>query len=425
MRKLWRVAVRFVHPSWAVTWLAVGVAAGVIASFVFDLTVFGSMLWLAVAAVFLLFAILRPQAVIIALAFFAGFLCGAVRTNLAIGDVRILETHYDKEVMVSGHIYDDPDEQEGSLALLLNRLQIGSDLNAEASEINANLYVTISAKTSPKRGDIITVSGKLQEGFGSFAGVMWRSNAVQVLTPEPGDWARQARDWFAERVKTEVKSPEADIGLGYLLGQKRGISVDAEEKLRIVGLTHMVVASGYHLMVMVRLAKRGLKNVSRFAAIFVSGLVIICFTAITGAGPSMMRAGIVAGLSLIAWYYHRKFHPVKLILLALAITLMMNPHYVIDVGWLLSFASFAGIMILAPLITAYFYGGKGLRDEDPREELEESDVPLPSFHSGKVKTVSSVGLKAFLRKQERMAKQAGKPKKEKGPNFLAQIIIIS
>ena len=73
----------------------------------------------------------------------------------------------------------------------------------------------------------------------------------------------------------------------------------------------------------------------------------------------MTRAGLVAGLSLWAWYYGRTFHPVTLLLLAASITAMVYPPYTWgDIGWALSFAAFAGVIILAPLLQAYFYGDK-------------------------------------------------------------------
>ena len=46
-----------------------------------------------------------------------------------------------------------------------------------------------------------------------------------------------------------------------------------------------------------------------------------------------------------------------IILLAIAITVMFNPSYAWgDLGWQLSFAAFAGVMIVAPLLQRYFFG---------------------------------------------------------------------
>jgi competence protein ComEC len=71
----------------------------------------------------------------------------------------------------------------------------------------------------------------------------------------------------------------------------------------------------------------------------------------------MTRAGLVAGMSLAAWYYGRKFHPVVLLSLAAAITVLMRPAYLTgDLGWQLSFAAFAGVMLLGPLMQRYFFG---------------------------------------------------------------------
>jgi competence protein ComEC len=44
---------------------------------------------------------------------------------------------------------------------------------------------------------------------------------------------------------------------------------------------------------------------------------------------------------------------------AAAITVALNPSYVWgDLGWQLSFTAFAGVMIVAPLLQAYFFGKK-------------------------------------------------------------------
>jgi competence protein ComEC len=60
---------------------------------------------------------------------------------------------------------------------------------------------------------------------------------------------------------------------------------------------------------------------------------------------------------LAAWYYGRRFHPLVLLSLAAAVTALVTPSYCWgDLGWQLSFAAFAGVMILAPLLHRYFFG---------------------------------------------------------------------
>ena len=98
-------------------------------------------------------------------------------------------------------------------------------------------------------------------------------------------------------------------------------------------------------------------RVSKYLSALSASAMIGTFVAITGASPSMSRAGLVAGLSLAAWYYGRTFHPLVLLPFAAALTVLVNPSFAWnDLGWQLSFAAFAGVMIIAPLVQRYFYG---------------------------------------------------------------------
>ena len=165
------------------------------------------------------------------------------------------------------------------------------------------------------------------------------------------------RDRFAAGTAHAIDEPEASLGLGYLLGIRRGLPDTLDEALLAAGLTHIVVASGYNLTILVRMARRMFERLSKYLAFVAAGSLIISFIAITGMSPSMSRAGLVAGLALVAWYYGRRFHPLVLLPLAMAVTVLLQPHYAWgDVGWQLSFAAFAGVMLLAPLLKAYFFG---------------------------------------------------------------------
>lgn len=181
----------------------------------------------------------------------------------------------------------------------------------------------------------------------------------KIIHPKPGDIARQVRDWFSGVIGRVIPEPEASLGIGYLVGQKRTLSTDLVEALQFAGLTHVVVASGYNLTILVRLTRRLFAGVSKYLALLSAAVLILCFLAITGASPSMTRAAIVAGLSLAAWYYGRRFHPIVLLAIAIALTVFINPAYAWgDLGWQLSFAAFAGVMIVAPLGQRYFFGDK-------------------------------------------------------------------
>ena len=165
------------------------------------------------------------------------------------------------------------------------------------------------------------------------------------------------RDGISNNVTQSLGNPEkSGLALSYLLGQKTQLSAEQKSKLRLAGLAHIVVASGYHLSIVVNIAKKRFGKISRFATSAGAVAMLLIYISITGFSPSMMRAGIIVLLSLWAWYFGRKYHPFRLLLYAAAITLLIDKNLITNVAWQLSFASYAGIVFLSPLIVSFLYG---------------------------------------------------------------------
>ena len=176
------------------------------------------------------------------------------------------------------------------------------------------------------------------------------------FAPEGWELVVETRDFFAERIRTVVGEPEVELGLSYLLGMRTGLTKDFAEKLRVVGMSHIVVASGAHLSILVEVTRGIFGKISRFAGLMTAVILIVMFMAMVGWTPSILRAGLMTGLTLVAWYTGRKIAAWRLIVMVAAVTLMINPLFAVDIGWLLSMASYAGIMILAPKMSGFFYG---------------------------------------------------------------------
>ena len=146
----------------------------------------------------------------------------------------------------------------------------------------------------------------------------------------------------------------ATLGLSYLLGMKGELSSSMSELLRVVGLSHIVVASGTHLSIIVEGCRKIFGRVSRFAGLLFSLILIFLFGAMIGWTPSIMRAALVSSLSILMWYVGRKWEPLRLILITMALTLLIEPRFFTNVGWQLSFAAYAGIMLIAPAAKRLF-----------------------------------------------------------------------
>jgi len=205
------------------------------------------------------------------------------------------------------------------------------------------------------KGDIVAIEGKVFTSRGSkqlrmsFAEieVLGRSDSVIDNT----------RREYAAGMETALPEPLASFGLGLLIGQRSTLPDTVTAQLAAVGLTHIIAVSGYNLTIIMRAVRRLLNKTSKYQITIFSLILIGLFLLVTGFSASIVRAAIVSGLSLLAWYHGRTFKPLLLIVLAAAITAGWNPLYIwSDIGWYLSFLAFFGVMIVSPLINKRLLG---------------------------------------------------------------------
>lgn len=342
------------HPTWIFTVLCGSVVAGITMSPILPSGLFGQFQYFMIAMIGIGWGFYKRRRYVILPVILFGLLLGVWRGSLERQALDPVAYCIGKSVKVVGVVSDDIDVgKKGEMVIRLG------DLNLNGQEIPGSIWVSVNGEANVRRSDTLEVKGKLSEGFGSFSASMYRGEIVKIDRPSPGDIALDMRDGFAENVRKAVNEPMASLGLGYLVGQRRALPADLDEALKVAGLTHIVVASGYNLTILVRFARRYFEKISKYLATIIPAGLVLVFMAVTGMSPSMSRAGFVSLLSLAAWYFGRKFHPVTLLLFAAAVTTSINPQYAWgDLGWQLSFAAFGGVMIIAPLLQAYFFGEK-------------------------------------------------------------------
>ena len=327
------------HISWLVAAWCLGLTIGVISIHYIPRSFATNPLFLLVGlAIFVIVASRRWRFFVI-LVIISGVLIGLWRGEIGRKGVEVYDSLIGKVVIVQGQVLEDPDLDKNSQTVL----RLGN-LRMNNKKLPGQIWVTTPDKNSIKRSDIVKVKGKMTAGFGAFSASVYRAKIISAERPVPGDVAVGVRDWFAERVREHIPESESALGLGFLLGLRRAMPAELSDNLKIAGLTHIVVASGYNLTILVRLARRLFAKRSKYLAMLSAAVMII---------------GLVAGLSLAAWYYGRIIHPLVLLPVSAAITLLINPQFGWgDLGWQLSFASFAGVIMLAPLLHSYFFGNK-------------------------------------------------------------------
>lgn len=190
----------------------------------------------------------------------------------------------------------------------------------------------------------------------------------QVAVPaKPKAWAKHStaenepllidfKTDFKNRIKSALPDESEGLALGYLLGDKSELGDTLKETIATVGLTHLIVASGAHLGIILNFIRKTFGKFTRFVGLLSALIAVALFIGIIGLTPSALRAGLVAVMSLLAVYFGRDLKPSRLVLYAAATTILIDPTYPTNLSWLLSFASFSAILLLAPALELYFYG---------------------------------------------------------------------
>jgi len=203
------------------------------------------------------------------------------------------------------------------------------------------------------RGDRVRISGKLFPMRGSNQGRI--AYAQLTVLSQPDSPINNLTRRFNAGMESALPEPMASFGLGLLIGQRSTLPQQITADLTAVGLVHIVAVSGYNLTIIIRGIGR-LKLGSKYQKLILSLALIVGFVLVTGFSASIVRAAIVSGLGLAAWYYGRQFKPLVLISFVAAVTGLWNPFYVWgDLSWYLSFLAFFGVLVIAPVIASWFF----------------------------------------------------------------------
>lgn len=187
-------------------------------------------------------------------------------------------------------------------------------------------------------------------------GVGWTCmiNAPPVVTAYGGNGilasAYGIKSSFRDAVERLYPEPESSFLLGLLIGDRQGLPKEMKEAFRETGTTHILAVSGYNVTQITRvgLVLFAVVGILRQrAAILVIGSVI-GFVLLVGADTSVVRAGIMGSLGLLAVIVRRRYSGANAVLAAATVMVMVNPFVLRhDIGFLLSFTAVLGLQTLA------------------------------------------------------------------------------
>jgi competence protein ComEC len=155
---------------------------------------------------------------------------------------------------------------------------------------------------------------------------------------------------------------QAALARGFVLGEDDRIPPATTEAFQRSGLAHHLAVSGENVLLLALLAAPVLAalGLTLRARLLWLLLLIGFYVPLAGGGASIQRAGVMGAAALIATLAGRPASRSYALLLAVVVTLGLNPRASSDVGWQLSFAAVVGIFVwAAPLRDRMLRGREG------------------------------------------------------------------
>ena len=149
---------------------------------------------------------------------------------------------------------------------------------------------------------------------------------------------------------------QSGILTAFVTGSKESIGKSTKETFRSSGAAHLLALSGLHVGILFMILNRitalfSLTLAARRMRVLVVVGCTAAFLTITGFIPSLARAIIMAAICSIAKVWGYRIARAETLVITAFLLICYNPQVVASIGFQLSFAAMAGIMLIMPTLS--------------------------------------------------------------------------
>ena len=171
---------------------------------------------------------------------------------------------------------------------------------------------------------------------------------------------------------------------GFLVGDDRELPPAVAADFRAAGLSHLLVVSGANVTLALALVAPVLQRFALVGRLVGGVTVLVVFCAMTRFEPSVLRAGVMSGLAMLAAFLGRPVTGLRVLALTIAGLVLVDPFLVHSLGFGLSCGASAGILLLAGPLAGRLPGARFVRESlavTAAAQLGVGPIALPAFGS--------------------------------------------
>ena len=299
-------------------------------------------------------------------------------TILIFQENRYENLYPEENIMVEGIIVSNQEEREYKNRYKVKVLTANDSNKYQSTQI----YIEVKKDIQFEYGDKVRLQGEFRKGSeqrntGGFDYQLYLKSIniygtlkvenYQKISSDNVNWIEKSINkiklTITKNIEKVLKKEEEQIVKGLILGDTTALEEKLKEKFQIANISHVLAVSGMHIIYIIIgiemifkkwLGKRNVKYV------VIIGLVF--YMSITGFTSSIVRAGIMGIMSIVAFLVYRKNDIWTSIAISLGIILIQNPYAITGVGLQLSYLGTIGIILFNKNIKQYLDNIKWIKN---------------------------------------------------------------
>jgi competence protein ComEC len=236
--------------------------------------------------------------------------------------------------------------------------QVATLRTVEGGAAGFRLAATLPRYPPVEPGDIVDVDGRPRARpdspygdylarLGAWGTLDARALAVRDRPVDPGRVLEHARRDAGDALTRVLPEPEAGLAAGILIGLRDRVDREVAGAFTTAGVSHIVAISGWNIAIVAAAIGAVSGRIGRRRRAIITSLAIVAYIVFAGASPSVLRAGAMAGVVLVARETGRASRAAAALGWAIVLLLLADPGLVADAGFQLSSLATAGLIAWA------------------------------------------------------------------------------
>ena len=224
-------------------------------------------------------------------------------------------------------------------------------------------------------GDILLLSSKISQiknkgNPGEFDALLyWKTKNTtllsffdqsdfSILRNEPPSYKNSIENYLTGILEKNLPKSQIGLAKALFLGDKSALTTETTSSFSAAGAMHFLAISGLHIGLMIFVMLYVFRVFSRFISRNHATIIILLFiwfyAYLIGFPPSVVRSVFMFSLITLGSVFSAQSNQLNLLCFSAAILLIINPWYLFDIGFQLSYLAMFGILLTYTKIQGFY-----------------------------------------------------------------------